>query len=233
MLVAAFVTAGAPAAQARGTGGGRSCLPVSVWTTTGVYTYTVRVERGGVSCGEARSVLRDAADWPPPVAWHCAVGQNPAGWAISCTRGRAVVAAFGPVEERSPWVRAEARLRIGLRQPRETAGLALVAVRVERRCGNVGWVTASYRRGDSTVLIAEGRPTVCGNIGAAPVIAVWHIDGKPVRLVEFCAPTGCSRLEGDYGLDWFTGRLEVTILTSHVSQRQLLAVSKSLSPVPA
>jgi hypothetical protein len=83
---AAFVVFGACAAlvlsssaAGHGQSAGRSCLPISLENTLGAFTYEVRIEAGSVECGLARSVLRDAADWPPGESaassgWHCIVG---------------------------------------------------------------------------------------------------------------------------------------------------------------
>jgi hypothetical protein len=216
-------------------------MPVSVTTTDGTFTYSTEVMLGRVVCGVARAVLRDAADWPPgeegtPPGWRCTAGNGASWeWAISCTKGYAIVRAFGPVHELDPWVIAQVRLRIGLRAPNATAGLTLERLRL-RGCGAGArpWLEADYRRGDgATLTIAEGRPYVCANLGLAPPLAVWSIDGNAARLVEFCAPTGCARLTGEYALDWRDDGLEVTLLTHGLDQHELLLIARSLRVAPA
>ncbi len=207
-------------------------MPISV---PGTFTYSVRIQAGTVGCGLARAVLRDAADWPPETpGWNCAVGDDAASWAISCSHGASVVRAYGPVPEHDPWVIADVRLRAGLLEPTATAGLVPVRVGV-RGCGNPQrWVVADYTRNDgATLTIGEGRPYGCGNVGAAPVIAVWRIHGERAALTEFCAPTGCSRLTGDYALDWRERGVEITLLTHGLTQRELLAIARGMTAVPA
>jgi hypothetical protein len=231
----------ASSAAGRGQSSSRSCLPISLENALGTYTYKVRIEAGSVGCGLARSVVRDAADWPPgagegaaATGWHCTVGQDPASWAISCNRGEATVRAYGPAREHDPWVIAAVRLRIGLLAPSSRAGLVLRRIRL-RSCGSLGkWLEADYTRADgATVTVGEGKPYACANLGLAPQLAVWRVHGSPARLFEFCAPTGCARLWGDYALDWHERGIQVVLLTSGLSQRELLTLAQSLTAVPA
>jgi hypothetical protein len=228
-------------ATGRGQSAGKACLPISLGNTLGTFTYTVRIEAGAVGCGLARSVVRDAADWPPgadegaaAAGWHCTVGQEPASWAISCGRGGAIVRAYGPVREHDPWVVAEVRLRIGLLAPTSRVGLVLQRIRL-RPCGALRkWLEADYARADgATLTVAEGKPYVCANLGLSPRLAVWRIHGSPGRLIEFCAPTGCARLWGDYALDWHERSIEITLLTHGLSQQELLIIAHSMIAVPA
>jgi hypothetical protein len=215
-------------------------MPVSVDNTLGTFTYTVRIEAGGVGCGLARSVLRDAGDWPPretaaAAPWRCTVGQDPGSWAISCAHGDAIVRAYGPVREHDPWVIAQARSRIGLLAPTSTIGLVLHHVRL-RSCGGGlrKWLVANYTRSDgATLTIAEGKPFVCANLGVAPRLAIWRIHGKPASLIEFCAPAGCARLWGEFALDWRERGVQVNFLTHGLTQRELLAIARSMVVVPA
>jgi len=212
-----------------------SCLPVAVDTTGGTFSYTVRIESGAVTCAIARQVARDAADWPVGAAgWRCTIGQHPDSWAFSCAHGAAVVDAYGPTRERSPWVTAEAKLRIGLLEPRATLGLVLRSVRV-RSCGTLRpWVVADYERVDgATLTVGEGRPSPCANLGVAPRLAVWRIHGNPALLFEFCSPSGCARLWGDYALDWREGDVGITLLTHGLAQGELLSIAQSMAAVPA
>ena len=220
---------------------GKGCMPVSVATTRGAFTYAVRIEAGAVGCGAARAAVRDVADWPPnagdstaAAGWRCSIGQDPGSWAISCARGAAVVRAYGPVREQDPWVIAQARTRIGLLAPRtRTVGLELRSVRV-RSCGSRKWATAEYRRvNGATLTVGEGRPYTCANLGVSPQLAVWRIHGSPARLIEFCAPTGCSRLTGDYALDWRERGIQITLLTHGLLQRELFTIAESMTVVPA
>ena len=220
---------------------GKGCMPVSVATTLGTFTYAVRVEAGAAGCGAARAAVRDVADWPPDgddgsgaAGWRCSIGQDPGSWAISCARGEALVRAYGPVREHDPWVIAQARTRLGLLAPRtRTVGLVLQSVRV-RSCGSRKWVTADYRRSDgATLTVGEGRPYTCANLGVSPQLAVWRIHGRPARLVEFCAPAGCSRLTGEYALDWRERGIQITLLTHALRQRDLLTIAQSMTVVPA
>jgi hypothetical protein len=220
---------------------GKTCMPVSIEDRMGTFTYTVRVEAGSVGCGLARAVVRDAADWPPDAdeesvaaRWHCSVGQGPSSWAISCARGGAIVRAYGPVRERNPWVIAQVRLRIGLMAPTHSVGLALRSIRL-RPCGGLRkWLTAEYRRADgATLTIAEGRPHTCANLGVSPQLAVWRIHGSPAHLAEFCAPTGCARLTGEYALDWREGGIEFTLLTHRLRQQELVTIARSMTVVAA
>jgi hypothetical protein len=238
-LLAGLALSLTPAGHGTGTAG-QGCMPVSVVTTVGTFTYAVRVEAGAVGCGAARAAVRDVADWPPDgdrtgsAGWRCSIGQDPGSWAISCARGKAVVRAYGPVRERDPWVVAQARTRIGLLAPRaRTVGLEPRSVRV-RSCGSRKWVTAEYRRVDgATLTVGEGRPHTCANLGVSPQLAVWRIHGRPARLIEFCAPAGCSRLTGEYALDWRERGIQITLLTHGLRQRELLTVAKSMKVVPA
>lgn len=239
----AFGTCVALVLSSSGTAGartsGKACLPISIQNSLGTFTYLVRVEAGGVGCGLARAVVRDAADWPPgadegaaAAGWHCTVGQEAASWAISCGRRGAIVRARGPVREHNPWVVAEARLRIGLLAPTSTVGLALVRIRL-RPCGAVRkWLEADYMRADgATLTVAEGKPDTCSNLGLSPVLSVWHIHGNRAPLAEFCAPTGCARLWGDYALGWAERGLQVTLLTHALRQRELLTIARGMTAV--
>jgi hypothetical protein len=238
-LLAALALSLTPAGHGTVTAG-KDCMPVSVATTVGTFTYAVRVEAGAVGCGAARAALRDVADWPPDgdgagaAGWRCSIGHDPTSWAISCARGKAVIRAYGPVRERDPWVIAQARTRIGLLAPRtRVAGLQLQRVRV-RSCGSRKWVTAEYRRVDgATLTVGEGRPYTCANLGVSPQLAVWEIHGRPARLIEFCAPAGCSRLTGKYALDWRERGIQITLLTHGLRQRELFTIAKSMTVVPA
>jgi hypothetical protein len=238
-LLAALALSLTPAGHSTVTAEKR-CMPVSVATTVATFTYAVRVEAGAVGCDAARGAVRDVADWPPDgdrtgvAGWRCSIGQDPGSWAISCARDKAVVRAYGPVRERDPWVIAEARTRIGLLAPRTRAvGLELRSVRV-RSCGSRKWVTAEYRRVDGATLTAgEGRPHTCANLGVSPQLAVWRIHGRPARLIEFCAPAGCSRLTGEYALDWSERGIQITLLTHGLRQRDLFTVAQSMTVVPA
>lgn len=218
---------------------GKGCLPISIQNSLGTFTYVVWAV--GVECGPARAVVRDAADWPPgadegaaAAGWHCTVGQQAASWAISCRRGAAIVRAYGPVREHNPWVVAEARLRIGLLAPTSTVGLVLTRIRL-RPCGALRkWLEADYTRPDgATLTVAEGRPDTCSNVGLSPQLAVWHIHGSRAPLAEFCAPTGCARLSGDYSLGWHDHGLQLTLLTHAISQRELLTIARAMTAVPA
>jgi hypothetical protein len=218
-----------------------TCLPISVATTRGVFTYAIRIEGAPVSCALARAVVRDAADWPPgaddraaAVGWHCLAGRARASWAVSCSRGRAIVRGYGPAPEHDPIVIAEARLRIGALAPQVTAGLASRRARVDRCALHARELRVDYARSDgATLVLVEGRPTACNNLGVAPTLAVWHVHGSPARLLEFCAPTGCARLIGDYALDWRERGLEITLVTHGLSQRELFAIARSMTPIAA
>jgi hypothetical protein len=217
----------------------KSCMPVSVATTLGTFTYRTRVEAGSVGCGLARSVLRDAADWPPGTdsaaasRWRCTVGQQADRWAISCARSVAIVRAYGPLRERNPWVIAAARLRIGVMAPISTPGLVLRHLRL-RPCGGRKWLVADYSRSDgATLTIAEGRPHTCANLGVSPQLAVWRIHGRRASLLEFCAPAGCARFSGDYALDWRERGIEITLLTHGLRQAELFAVARGMTALPA
>ena len=56
---------------------------------------------------------------------------------------------------------------------------------------------------------------------------------SPASLIEFCAPTGCARLWGDYALDWRERGIQITLLTHGLSQRQLLTIARSMTVVRA
>ena len=238
-LLAALALSLTPAGHGTVTAG-KGCMPVSVATSVGTFTYAVRLEAGAVGCGAARAAVRDVADWPLDgdgtggAGWRCSIGQDPGSWAISCARGKAVVRAYGPVRERDPWVIAQARTRIGLSAPRPRAvRLELRSVRV-RSCGSRKWVTAEYRRVDgATLTVGEGRPHTCANLGVSPQLAVWRIHGRPARLIEFCAPAGCSRLTGEYALDWRERGMQITLLTHGLRQRELFTIAQSMTVVPA
>lgn len=227
-----------PAAASGQTRGAKACPPISVEVTLGTFTYTVWVEAGRVSCATARAVVRDATGWPPEqdaeAGWGCAAGQDPASWAISCSRGTAVVRAYGPVRERNPWVIAQARERLGLLAPTSTLGFVLRSLRV-RRCDTKAMMAiAKYARADgATVTIYEGRPYVCGDLGLVPRLATWRIHGQPATLRELCDPTGCARLWGDYALDWHEHGLGIDLFTHSLRQGELLAIARSVAIVPA
>jgi hypothetical protein len=237
LLAACAALAMSSSATAGAQRSGQPCMPVSVENRLGTFTYTVAVEAGAVRCGIARSVVRDVADWPPDAAaagWRCTVGQGQDSWAISCTRAKAIVRAYGPTREHNPWVIARVQLRIGLLVPTSTSGLVLRQIR-RRPCGAAKkWLEADYSRLDgATLTVAEGKPDVCANLGVAPRLAVWRIHGIPASLIEFCAPTGCARLWGDYALDWRERGIQITLLTHGLSQRQLLTIARSMTVVPA
>jgi hypothetical protein len=226
-----------PPAAVGQTSVGKACMPVSV-DTQGTFTYTVRVEAGSVSCAVAREVVRDATFWPPEqdatAGWRCSVGQDPASWAINCTRGAAVVWAYGPVRERNPWVIAQTQVR-GLEAPTSTPGFVLRSLRL-RPCDTRTLVVAKYARTDgATLTIYEGKPYVCGDIapGIAPRLATWRIHGQPATLRELCVPTGCARLWGDYALYWHEKGLESRFFTHGLRQTELLAIARSMATVPA
>jgi hypothetical protein len=241
VTLAILVCALAVVSRSAGAGGEISdeeCLPISVWTTSGTFTYTVRVETGNVHCRLARAVLRDAALWPPDEAaaaadWSCSVGGGSRAWAVSCVRGPAIVRAYGPARERDPWVIAAARLRVPVLAPSSTFGLALGGVR-RLRCGNQHkFLKARYARSDgATLTIAEGESYACGNLGVAPVLTSWEVHGHPARLLEWCTPTGCARLSEDYALEWRERGIEVVLVTHKVRQRELLGIARSMTLVP-
>ena len=74
---------------------------------------------------------------------------------------------------------------------------------------------------------------MCANLGVAPRLAVWRIHGSSASLIEFCAPTGCARLWGDYALDWRERGIQITLQTHGLSQRQLLTIARSMTVVHA
>jgi hypothetical protein len=129
---------------------------------------------------------------------------------------------------------AQARTRIGLLAPRtRTVGLEVLRVRV-RSCGRRKWVTADYRRADhATLTVGEGRPHTCANLGVSPQLAVWRIHGSRAHLIEFCAPVGCSRITGDYALDWRERGIQITLLGHGLRQRELFEIAQSMTVVPA
>ena len=186
-------------------------------------------------------MLRDAADWPPDAdegeaahGWSCVVGQSRASWALSCGRGHRLVRGYGPRREHDPFVIAEARLRIGALAPSAPQGLTARRWRGRRCAPRTKEVEVDYARPDgATLTVVEGRPYGCGNLGVSPRLAVWRVHGATARLVEFCAPTGCARLAGDYALQWRERGLEITLVTHGLEQRELLAFARSMSPVPA
>lgn len=214
----------------------KACLPVSVRSLDRTFTYSVSVEVGNVDCGLARRVIRDAANWPPgesarTAGWGCRVGDESVSWAITCRHYDRIVRAYGPIEERDPWVIAGTRLRMPVMAPTFTAGLALRDVRLRSRCDDIAWLVAKYRRGSSAKLtIFQGKP--CGDLGESPGFAVGQIHGRPAMLIEFCVPAGCGRLWGDYALRWFERGVMVVILTHGVTQAELLAVARSMAVVP-
>lgn len=227
-----------PPAAAGQTRAGKACPPISVEATHGTFTYTVRVEAGSVSCTVARAVVRDATGWPPEqdaeAGWDCAVGRDPSSWAISCTRGAAVVRAYGPVRERNPWVIAQARERLGLLAPTSTPGFVLGSLQLRRCDARAMMAIAKYARADgATVTIYEGRPYVCGDLGLVPRLATWWIHGQPATLRELCDPSGCARLWGDYALDWHEHGLGIDLFTHGLRQHELLAIARSMETVPA
>ena len=241
LLAACAALALSSPAMGRGQSAGETCLPISLENALGTFTYTVRIEAGAVGCGRARSVVRDAADWPPgagegaaAAGWRCTVGQIPDSWAISCGRGEAIVHAYGPVRERDPWVVAEVRLRIGLLAPASRAGLVLQRIRL-RSCGaRRKWLEADYTRADgATLTVGEGKPYTCADLGLSPRLAIWRVHGSPARLFEYCGPTGCARLWGDYALEWREHGMEIVLLTHGLSERELLGIAHGMTAVPA
>ena len=61
----------------------------------------------------------------------------------------------------------------------------------------------------------------------------WRIHGRSASLTEFCAPTGCARLWGDYALDWHERGVRVVLMTHGLAERELRAIARSMSVVPA
>lgn len=235
MAVLVSCAAVLPSAAVGQTSAGKACMPVSV-ATQGTFTYAVRVEAGSVSCAVARAVVRDATYWPPEedatAGWRCSVGQDPASWAISCTRGAAVIWAYGPIRERNPWVIAQSQVR-GLLAPTSTPRFVLRSFRL-RPCDASPQVVAKYARTDgATLTISEGKPYVCGDMGEAPRLATWRIHGQPATLRELCHPSGCARLWGDYALDWHEKGVEIRLFTHGLRQTELLAIARSMATVPA
>jgi hypothetical protein len=117
--------------------------------------------------------------------------------------------------------------------PTSTVGLVVSHVRV-RGCGDTfKWVVAEYTRQDgATLTIGEARPG-CGNIGIEPLLSVWRIHGQRAPLSEMCNPTGCSRLWGDYALEWSERGVGITLLTHGLTQRELLTIARSMTVVAA
>src|ERR687887_2737455 len=62
-LLAALALSLTPAGHGTVTAG-KGCMPVSVATSVGTFTYAVRLEAGAVGCGAERAAVRDVADWP-------------------------------------------------------------------------------------------------------------------------------------------------------------------------
>jgi hypothetical protein len=243
VVVAAALATGAGIGVARGArAGGRPCEPFSVVSATGTYAYVVRIEAGAVTCGRARAVLEAAAGWPGPVGWACRVGTGSEPWGISCTRAGDLIRAYGPTLVRAapttaapdPWEVEAQKLGRFLYEPLFSAGLRLTGIELLPPCNGIKFTIVAYygTTGGTTLTVAEGEPGTCGQLGAPPRLANWWIHGHPASLSEFCAPTGCARLSGEYALDWREQGHEITLMTHNFGQHELLAVARSLSRVP-
>jgi hypothetical protein len=228
----------AVASWADAPGAATSCAPVSVQFTSAASRWVYRVEAsGGVGCAAARRVVGAVAEQSAsPRGWHCRVSTDPRSWALSCVRGREVVRAYGPTRERGSWASVARRLAMPVLEPSVTGGLALDGVIAGRGCGAPGelaeWLLADYSNPEgATLRIAEGRPAPCGNFGVNLQLAVWHVQGRPARLSEFCAPPGCARLTDSYLLTWRERGVSVGLMTEGIDQTTLLAIARSLAPV--
>lgn len=225
----------APASSARDT---RACGEISVLSGFVRYSYTVQVEQGTVACEEATRLMYRIDEGPPysPPGWHCSVGQDRRSWAISCTGHGSLVRAYGPTPRRSTWAQAAAQVTMHVEVPQETLGLSPTDVTGGKRCGGRGagpdWVNATYSRPDGARLtIAEGHPYTCGQLGVPAVVAVWNIHGHAAQLSEYCGPTGCARMSGEWALLWSEHGIQITLLTDGLSQHELLAIARSMEPL--
>jgi hypothetical protein len=242
-VVAASLATGAGISVAHGAPAGvRLCEPISVAVVGGTYAYVVRIEAGAVTCGRARAVLEAAASWPAPPAWACRIGTGREPWGISCTRAGNLVRAYGPTivhatpttAAQDPWKVEAQKLGRFLYEPSFTAGLRLNGIELQPPCGGIKFtIVASYGTPPgATLTIAEGEPGTCGQLGGPPHLATWWIHGHRASLTEFCAPTGCARVSGDYALDWREHGREITLMTHNFGQHDLLAVARSVARVP-
>jgi hypothetical protein len=216
----------------------RSCDVLSILRSFVRYTYTVQIQRGNVPCGEARTVLYRSVEGPPfrSPGWQCQVGEARGSWAISCTGRGSVIRAYGPIAHTGTWAQAAAQAGIRVEIPRTTLGLSLTNAVGAKRCGGgkgPSWVYATYGRTDGASLtVAEGRPYNCGQLGVPALVAVWNIRGHAARLSEYCGPTGCARISGQWGLDWMERGMEITLITRRLDQHELLAIARSLTSLP-
>jgi hypothetical protein len=199
------------------------------------YTYTVEVAQGTATCAEARTLMYRVEEGPPhaPTGWRCEVGQDRRSWAFSCTGHGSVVRAYGPTPHTGTWAQAAALLTLRLEVPKTTLGLELANVIAGKRCGNLpgrDWVSATYTRSDGAKLtVAEGRPYTCGQLGEDPIVAVWNVHGHAARLSEYCGPTGCARINGQWALLWSEHGIMITLTTDRLSQHELLAIARSFA----
>ena len=240
LVVVASIAAGATIGAARGGGASaRTCDPISIVTGDGTFAYTVRIESGTIGCVRARAIIRTVADeWPASARWNCRLGKGDEPWGISCAWGGNLIRAYGPTltlapppaPARDPWVAESQNLQQDLFRPSYTAGLTLAGVQLQPPCGGVKFtIVASYGTpGGTTLDVAEGASHTCGQLGLPLQLATWWIHGRPARLVEDCAPTGCARVSGDYALDWHQDGREITMFAHHFGQHELLAVARSL-----
>ena len=180
-----------------------------------------------------------SVEGPPfrsPDGWQCQVGEDRGSWAISCTGRGSVIRAYGPIAHTGTWAQAAAQARIRVEIPRTTLGLSLTNAVGAKRCGGSegpSWVYATYGRADGASLtVAEGRPYTCGQLGGPTLVAVWNIRGHAAGLSEYCGPTGCARISGQWALDWVEQGIEITLITGRLSQHELLAIAQSLSSLP-
>ena len=218
---------------------GRACPPITVWVTgSGAFTYDVRIGRGAIACVDARSVLRRYVFAAvAPGGWVCFRGHSADLWAAACSKGGAVVRAYGPRRERSPWRIAAARLLMPVLAPEPPpVELRLSYVRPQQidHCGAAKeQLTADYAQGKRELYVIEGRPRLCADAVDARVAGRPLVQGVHAVLYEVCDPVGCGRAAGPEVLLLRLHGVQVGLRTTGIGESDLLAIAATLRIVLA
>jgi hypothetical protein len=231
-LTAVLLALAAPAQE-------RVCLPISVYKAgSGTHTYEVRIENRRTPCADGREALRVfVATSSSPGGWTCFRGHASDAWAAACSRSDVVVRAYGPKRERDPWRIAAARLDMPVfapaSRPIASLGVRVVSVKPEKlNCGVIREeVTATYRGGPRELVLTEGRPRVCGDVGNLRLAARPLVNGRRARLYELCEPPGCGRADGPQLLIFRRAGVEIGLQTKGIGQADLLAIARSMKAV--
>ena len=214
----------------------RACPSISVYKArAGTFTFEIRTESRRAPCADGREALRVfVTSSSSPGGWTCFRGHGSDAWAAACSRSGVVVRAYGPKRERDPWRIAAARLDMPVFAPDSRAvarlGLRLGSVKPEKLdCGAIKEeVTATYRRGSRRLVVTEGQPRVCGDVGPLRLASRPLVNGRRARLYELCEPPGCGRTAGPQLLIFRKAGVEIGLQTEGIGQADLLSTARTM-----